>query len=1112
MREILTIIASAVVAVLAVLAIAPPLINWEDHRPFLDEALSRAAGMEMRSSGRITLRILPEPRLRFDQVTMMQEQREAPLLRADGVKADIALMPLFRGEFRFTDTTVSRAELVLPVAREGASLFFDKASSGFGRRWTFDNLHVSQLILTTQVVNTGRTDQILAENVHVQSGAVGGAWRLEGITSGIPFQLSTSEIDGDGHIRARLRGGNDSGVRFEVDGAFSASENNTSPEGQQASGHVRFLWNLPSKQDSGQPLVLEADFRTADQVVLLDPVSIQVGTEGTGPRFEGSGRFDEAGSLLALKLGATRVDADAFLDSVGGRDKILGSLNNLGGSGQSPNISLDIELAVDSVALAGDELTKLSLKGHFDREKANIEHLDFLAPGDSIIRLSGDVGLSAPYDIYGRISLRSDMSDRLGRYLEKLGFNATPLKILDGRKIEASSDIAFAAPIRSLYNLRIALGNETVSGNLRYTTASPGPDRLDMQMLVRGMDIAEWSAVAPTFTSLKGMDLSMLLEGYDIRYGRQAGAGQIGARVHSTDGRIIIETLDIENLAGANIHVSGKSEVDGGLQMTGRVTAEKAAPLVDLAGRFNIGRRTQLFPDVLLRNSVDLEWNTTNDGPETRGLSRTLLKGLVAGGHLDADIVTDGMEFREIALKLAGAMSRDGRGKPSLPLLIRLKGKKEQAETLSTTVEGEIAGLHFTTLVPLKIAREGGCVSDGVISLVAENTADILSSLGVTIQVMPLKARASLSCDEGAPAINVKGDLGRNSFDAHFRSKTTTDWSGNIHLGTLSLPSVLDAMILHPEAPAAGSSSWSSTRFLDHAGFRLQGHFSLQVDHLNLGNELVSQNAVMSLALLPESLAFSEMSGSFLGGRLGGKLTVSRQGGQASLIGEIRADNVALADLTSSAKMKGSLSGAMTLGSSGQNGVAMISNLGGAGEVRMDNLTIADADPGALFRLASGLMEDDDPLRDGHISSLLRKELERGSFVAEPLKAPVSIVGGVMRLGQVTMDGGASLWRGLTAFDLKNLQLDATGNLSSRASPDGWKGASPQIGLSWSGPLSALKTGIEPAPLANAIAMIVLKRETDRIQAMEAAARQRQLRAEQLNTGQSTPELPSSQP
>ena len=196
MRDILTVLASIVILILAVAVAAPPFIDWEAQRSTVDQIISRATGVEAHTEGRINVRLLPSPRLRFDRLRLGPDTSEAPSLTADFVSAEFALPPLLRGEVHFTETRVGRADIRIPVSSRGdwrlpADLV---AGSGRGREWAIENLTIAQFLLTTRIVDTGRTDQFYAENVNVEGQKLIGPWRVEGSTSGVPFRFTTGEL------------------------------------------------------------------------------------------------------------------------------------------------------------------------------------------------------------------------------------------------------------------------------------------------------------------------------------------------------------------------------------------------------------------------------------------------------------------------------------------------------------------------------------------------------------------------------------------------------------------------------------------------------------------------------------------------------------------------------------------------------------------------------------------------------------------------------------------------------------------------------------------------------------------------------------------------------
>ena len=92
-----------------------------------------------------------------------------------------------------------------------------------------------------------------------------------------------------------------------------------------------------------------------------------------------------------------------------------------------------------------------------------------------------------------------------------------------------------------------------------------------------------------------------------MRAGNRRGAGRISARIASDGPTLVVETLDIADLAGANARVNGRIARDGSGRIAGKMTAPRAAPLVDLLGTVWVGGVAQLVPPFLREGALDLD-------------------------------------------------------------------------------------------------------------------------------------------------------------------------------------------------------------------------------------------------------------------------------------------------------------------------------------------------------------------------------------------------------------------------------------------------------------------------------------------------------------------------
>ena len=87
------------------------------------------------------------------------------------------------------ETRIGRAEIKLPVvASEALRIPPDLGEALRARDFAIEDLHVQQFLVTTQVPATGRTDQLYVQDLHLQTPALVGPWRVEGTSGGVPFR------------------------------------------------------------------------------------------------------------------------------------------------------------------------------------------------------------------------------------------------------------------------------------------------------------------------------------------------------------------------------------------------------------------------------------------------------------------------------------------------------------------------------------------------------------------------------------------------------------------------------------------------------------------------------------------------------------------------------------------------------------------------------------------------------------------------------------------------------------------------------------------------------------------------------------------------------------
>jgi hypothetical protein len=1104
LRDILTVIAAFVILILATALVVPPLMDWEAYRSFVDDAISRATGTEARTEGRIGVRLLPSPRIRLDRLRLGAKGPDAPSVTADFVWSEIALTPLLRGEVRFLETRIGRADIRVPVAQDGSWRISPDRLAGAGRDGTFavEHLVVAQLLLTTQVPATGRTDQFYAEGVTVEGQRLVGPWRAEGTTRGVPFRLLTGELGADRTMAVKLAGGGDTAPRFEVDGRLALDQGADGTTVPNIAGRAKLLFGPPAQADAAGatiPVNVEAAFKASGSTVELDPVTLEAGEGGSSMRLSGTGivRLDEP--RLALKLDGRRLDVDSLLASTDWREL----LTRLRAAAPSDSVvPIDLDLAFASIGLAQEELTNVTVKASLDRGQVALERLNLTAPGDTKVTLSGDMNVAGTGGgLSGRVAITSAVSNRAAGMLDRLGVRSPFLSVLDGKPFEGSAEVTVALPVTSFRNVRVKSGDATLTGNARLTEPEAGGrGRLEAQVAVQGLDLDQLPRVSSLFDATQNLDVGFILDARDVRAGNRRGAGRISARIASDGPTLVVETLDIADLAGANARVNGRIARDGSGRIAGKVTAPRAAPLVDLLGSVWVGGVAKLVPPFLREGALDLDIVTERAPPQPGAPElrlRTTARGRAAGGGFEGEVVTvDGLTQRldvKLTTENTGRwIDRADVAALRRPSQMTISGTRVGSGRFSLTGSGEIGGVRVTTSEPFSLSAEDDVIDSGAAEIAGADLTPFVALLGAGAGVqgpVPVQARLSLGQDGEARLLTVSGRLANEDVQARLVLRSLSNVSGSVILDRLSLPWLLTTVALTTPVDPGPLAVWSTARFGSGQRPLNGGQTSFRVRRLELGRGLAAENAAFTLTASPDRIAIQDFDAGLGGGRLSGLFAVTRQGALASLVAEGAWRDVPMSGLAGSSPLQAKLSGALKVGASGETVAALIANLGGAGEARLTDVRAPGADPQAVARALQRLLVEDDPLALRRTETVVAEELARAPLTAPSVSSAVSVVGGVVRLSPVSIASSSASWQGAVAYDLKSLTLDARGTLVSRVNPPrNWTGSAPSIGLAWRGPLTAPAREIDTGPLANGLAAVVLQRELEKIEMFESDA------------------------
>ena len=121
MNRVLLAIGGLFVGLFALLFAAPAMVDWNRDRGIFEEETSRVLGREVRVGGKVNLRLLPVPYVRFEQVRVADTTANVgrPLFMADDFTVWLSIGGLLGGRFEASEIELRKPVLTLVLDGQG---------------------------------------------------------------------------------------------------------------------------------------------------------------------------------------------------------------------------------------------------------------------------------------------------------------------------------------------------------------------------------------------------------------------------------------------------------------------------------------------------------------------------------------------------------------------------------------------------------------------------------------------------------------------------------------------------------------------------------------------------------------------------------------------------------------------------------------------------------------------------------------------------------------------------------------------------------------------------------------------------------------------------------
>ena len=608
MRNVLTIVAVALVAMMFAALVAPRLVDWSAHRGEIEARLSAATGASVTLTGPIDASLLPTPYLSLGEGSVSAPGPDGARLSFASARLELALVKLASGRIRFSDISFEKPVLTLSRRADGTprlpALRAERnGSTGFDRF----------------IVRDGR--------LRIAAGA--GMAPLE--IGGVEVDASAPSLDGPVRLSGQFAGPDGAPVAFRLasetpgpDGTPLTAEVDPGP-GWPALQFDGALAGDPAQGAAGLRLVGEAiltgtapgegeatpwrvsghanvDLRQAG----LTQAEFALGPDERAVRAQGAAMLAFGSpARLSLDLKAKQINLDALMrrkDEAGAAParaiaffaRLASTALASGGS----RAAIDLKLAAQPVILGAQTLSDAALALKATPGDPVHARFDLGLPGGGRLKGEGDLDSGSRPDFHGDLDFSAADFPLLRDWLS-LGAPAAAARViafaaaLPYRSVSVAGPVEVSASGVQGRSLRLALDRTKLTGLVALAAPSGGDAaRLTLDLATDSLDVDLLPGLGGDAGAFKDLDLSLSLAAGSLHIARvgetEIDSGSLSLRATKTGPNMTLERLNVAGLDGAALDVQGSIGPDA-VAASGRLRADRLRDFAALVSRLAPG-------------------------------------------------------------------------------------------------------------------------------------------------------------------------------------------------------------------------------------------------------------------------------------------------------------------------------------------------------------------------------------------------------------------------------------------------------------------------------------------------------------------------------------------
>jgi len=1122
-------LAVAIILALVTALVGPLLISWGDYRAEIEAEASRLAGVPVKISGPIDMRLLPTPRVHLQGV-QVGAANETLAIRLREVRVEMALGPLLRGAWRATDLDVDQPTVTLGLDESGRLPTWPVRLPVESEALSIETVTVRNGRLMLADKATGR--DVMLEDLSFRGdmrsliGPVRGEGAFRVGERDYPYRLTTGRRDDDGRLRIRLSVDPIARPVVEAEGLLALAD-----------GKPRFDGTLtasaPAGRVEGEPWRVTAQINADTAGARASQIEIQHGPDERAVRLKGEGRLAFGGAPSAeVSLAAAQLDLDRLFSlPEEARQTPAAALRavakNIGEAGDLP-FPLRLAFSGEAVTLAGAPLQRMAAQVRREDAGWIVDSLEFRAPGFTQLRASGTLsGAAEAMSFAGPVRFEATDPKAFATWLsgrsDAAGGASEPLRF--------AGSVVLGARRIAITDMKAELEQVAVVGRLDYRwTEGPRPARLEAVLRSPGVDLDRLWSVGRAVAA--GVAFDWPREGMlELDLGRATLAGVEGrglvVKTWLDPAGFSVERLTVADFGGARLTGSGRIELGAGAPR-GTVSLDMEARRLDGPVALLAASSPRLADAVRRVSGVNSSGQmkavlTLDDAPETGAAGRASLARLTLDGRLgEARVALAGrltgtpprsvsqgdpqerpqglsqiLAWEEGVLRLDGRIEADDTGAlVSLLGLDRVVAAERRPGRLALKLNGPLGGamtLDASVSGGGLDGRGNGTVTLGRDGIAAANLA--LDVAGADLRPLRRDGRAAVPVrftaqaradDKGVALKDVAGAVAGAPVKGHLAVTygATPRVEGTFAMEALDAAALLSPIVGLPAAAdgRAGGSGWSGEPFgVGMIGTAL-GRIGMSAARATLPGGIPAEALRFALVLGHSEITLEDVAAELPGGPLKGTVAFLRgPDGALAARGRLTVDGVqagAVLPPVGETRLNGRLSADLSFDGAGRSPAALIGSLGGSGSVALRGLNVAGLDAG-VFDAVTRAVDDGLALDPARVGARVERAFAGGRMGPLDFEGPLGMARGQLRFAEAAASADGADVTVSGSYNLGTGALDARIGLAPAGTDRG--AVRPELTLLFKGPREKPVRSLDVSTFSGWLALRSVEQQTRKL-------------------------------